>query len=95
MLCYPKPGVAADELSQCTFLVHVVLRFSCKQALGPKPSSRDTSSVAAPLRDTLAAEPAQWLSYSARLMARASIKPLAEGECLGCPQQEGAMGILL
>ncbi|XP_009466801.1 PREDICTED: xyloside xylosyltransferase 1 [Nipponia nippon] len=53
-------------------------------ALGPEPSSWDASSVAALPRDMLATEPARGLSYSTRLMARASIEPLAEGGCLGC-----------
>lgn len=63
VLCYPKPGVAADELSQCTFLVHVVLCFSCCSAagLGSEPSSQDSSSRAALPRDVLATEPAPGL----------------------------------
>ncbi|XP_009318685.1 PREDICTED: xyloside xylosyltransferase 1 [Pygoscelis adeliae] len=62
------------------------------QALGPETSNQGASSVAAPPKDTLAAEPARGLSYSARLMARASIEPLAKSRCLGCSPQEGGRG---
>lgn len=40
VLCCPKPGVAADELSQCTFLVHGVLCFSCRPAAGAWPRAQ-------------------------------------------------------
>lgn len=53
-------AVLSNTRCGCTFLVHVVLCFSCCSVagLGSEPSSQDSSGGAALLRDVLDTEPA-------------------------------------